>query len=193
MLKMDVSQRQVQIQKLSQRQIQAIKLLQSTRMELLQYITQELEQNPALELVEEELVVEEDTPEEEPEEVLPPKTEYDKEVQELEKKTEELDIDWKNYYEDMGYYEDEERKSFENWTKSQNTLYEHLLEQLRIAAYDKKEFRIGEYLLTFLTADGFIPREAVEIVSKALNVDKEFVEGVLDKICLLYTSPSPRD
>ena len=136
----------------------AIKLLQLSRLELMETIHQELEENPALEEVQES-TIEESAPETgDLAQDDPPSAQ---EVT-MEEKIPE-DIDWSNYlgeYNSPGRvnYESESKESpkFEAFIAHQESLNEHLLWQLLMTRPTKEEEKIGSIIIGNLNSDGYL-------------------------------------
>ncbi len=148
---------------------QAIKLLQLSRIELQDYITEELQSNPLLES---------DT------------TSFkDADTQRLQKENEEL-LKWKwdAYLETYGrdnvpYYEDEERPTLESTATRPDGLYEHLLWQLRMNDFSEKEREVGIFIIGNLDHNGYVNMDAGAI-AEAVGCLPEVVESALAKIQL---------
>ncbi|MFP4085587.1 MAG: RNA polymerase factor sigma-54 [Desulfobacteraceae bacterium] len=147
---------------------QAIKLLQLSRLELLDTISQEMEENPVLEeTVGEE--IEDEPPQERAEELEPEKPELS-EVRVEERARE--DIDWENYISEYNTgwaewsYEGKEATSFENFTASKTDLRAHLHWQLNMSSLDEEGREIGEYIIGNLNEDGYLDT-TVEQISEA--------------------------
>jgi len=167
---------------------QAIKLLQLSRMELVDVVTQELAENPLLE------------------EGLDPKEERDETVaaeedsgavteaspeQELKGEAEGMnDIDWQTYLE--GYslnssdsrdnYEDqEERPSYESLLTKQDSLNDHLLWQLGLSAFAEKERLLAAEIIGNLDESGYL-HASLEELSASTQTAPEEVEAVLKKV-----------
>lgn len=146
---------------------QAIKLLQLSKLELLETIQHELEENPILE------------------EDLEAKEEPGEEVRE-ERLSEE---DWDSYLSGSSFdkpasvhhRDEEDETSFENFTPRKITLSEHLLWQLGLSNIDKTRLKIGETLIGSINEDGYLETSTQEIAD-TLGFDKEEVEKVLKVI-----------
>ncbi|MBO8159004.1 RNA polymerase factor sigma-54 [Thermosyntropha sp.] len=142
---------------------QAIAVLQMSALELQEYISREIEQNPFLEEREENDLEEENKEKEE---------EHDEE------KIEE----WLEYYNDrdigMNLREKEEYKNFENYITRQPSLYEHLHFQLRLTVTDAVDLEIGEYIIGNIDSKGYLS-SSVEEIALNLNKAKEDIERVL--------------
>jgi RNA polymerase sigma-54 factor len=158
----------------------AIKLLQLNRMELVDRISQELEENPALEEVSEIDADEKPAKEAEtPASETPP----DKEVTIEEKILD--DIDWSNYYDEYEprgrtRFETEKREAprYETFIAPKESLTDHLLWQLLLASPTKAEERIGSLIIGNLNRDGYLDVPVDEIArSSGFSVDK--IEQVL--------------
>ena len=159
---------------------QAIKLLPMARLELVQVIQQELEENPMLE----EVALEEDgfTPAEE--DAPGPTDGPDDNVTDGK---ELYDINWDDYFpEDWEWKglpseEYEERFSFENSVHTPTTLNEHLSMQLVTATHDDVERRVGAFLIGNIDEEGYLRSDLDEAVA-ATQADRGTVERVLTMI-----------
>jgi RNA polymerase sigma-54 factor len=134
---------------------QAIKLLQMTRMELQNTLTQELVENPVLEEGEQEY--EEETPKEEAAEA-----EAEAEAEPEAEKDSMEDIDIEAYFSDYwegstgpSVYEFKEAPPIENSLSREPDLYDHLLWQLHMADIDDRLLDIAELIVGNLDPDGF--------------------------------------
>ncbi len=169
---------------------QAIKLLQLSRMELLDMISQELEENPVLEdnpleQAEEKEEVKEEAPAEETLSSIENTTEAGdaKEVHQDEQ------IDWQTYLEgySMGggtfeaLEESEERPSYENLLTKKSTLYDHLMWQLNLAHLDDTQRRIAGEIIGNLDDAGYL-QATLEEISDLVQVNVEAAEGVLEVV-----------
>ncbi|TAL16032.1 RNA polymerase sigma-54 factor [bacterium] len=160
---------------------QAIKLLQLNRMELLDRVQEELEENPLLEEVKDS---ESEEPADSPTALLEltPETVKD---EALPKEIEE----WEQYLaaHDQPPVADhipepaEERTSFENYIAPETTLHDHLLWQLRMGDVEQREFEIGEVIIGNIDDDGYL-RSTVEEIAETLNEPVSSVERVLSLI-----------
>lgn len=157
---------------------QAIKLLQLSRMELIELVKQEIEENPVLEEgVEGE----------------------DKEEVEFEQMRDTVgesagdggsETDWDSYieklfqespYEERGFNEEIERPPFENIISKKPSLTDYLLEQLRLSRMSDEEKRIGVFIIGSLDENGYL-RSTVDDIAEMTGKDKGVVEEVLLKI-----------
>lgn len=147
---------------------QAIAILQLSSQELLEYIEQEMESNPVLEITEER-----------------------SESQEEKESTEdEFDIDWQEYFQDssdLGYVhvnmrsKDENDYSYENMVTRHQTLHEYLYTQLHLAVSAKEEIKIGEFLIGCIDNNGYF-RYDLRDVAKYLGESEDQVFRVLKLI-----------
>ena len=137
----------------------AIKLLQLSRLELMDTIRQELEENPALEEDFTEGAAED--PLTEPPESTPVETPPTKEVT-IEDKIRD-DIDWSNYIDEYSssgkiHFESERKDtpSFENFISRKESLRENLLWQLMMTSPTGEEEKIGSLIAGNLDQDGYL-------------------------------------
>ncbi len=160
---------------------QAIKLLQLSRLELVDRVQQEIEENPLLEEVKEESANGEaeshtSTADESSEPQEPPEPE----------KPPEREIDWEQY---LAYYDvgslpdapvdsDDDRPSYENFLAPELTLQDHLLWQLRLSHLTPEDKEIGVHIVGNVDEDGYL-RATVEEIAETVDVAVERVEAVL--------------
>ena len=159
----------------------AIKLLQLSRLELLDTINQELEENPALEEIQESL------PEERTEEPAAENT-YENEPAAKEVTVEEKiseDIDWSNYldeYNSVGRtsYESENRDAprYEAFVSKKESLYDHLIWQLAMSLPDDHDREIGSLIIGNLNKDGYLD-VSVDSIAATAQAPLEHVENIL--------------
>lgn len=157
----------------------AIKLLQLSRLELMDTIRQELEENPALDEVLDESADERMLEQEnKPEEVSP-----EKEVT-IEEKIPD-DIDWSNYIEEYNSpgkvnFESEGRDSprFEAFVAQKESLDDHLFWQLRMTDLTDEEKNIGSLIIGNLNRDGYLIGSVDELAAMG-GCDPEKVGEVL--------------
>ena len=169
---------------------QAIKLLQLSRLELTDLITQEMEENPLLEEI---------ASEEYPEDTTVPETDTveiaDREEIKAVERTEEItgegdgkeEFDWNSYLEDYGptgvRYDrkDDEAPSWDNMLMVKPSLTDHLMWQLKLSRITDAEMKIGEQIIGNLDGNGYLVA-SVEEIAKQEGVEESFVEGVLKKV-----------
>ena len=170
---------------------QAIKLLQLSRMELVELVQQELEENPVLEEgVELEPVEGSESDEaaiEEPSRDEPP---GDNQIEEVKADEEGLgDIDWQTYLESYNlggtvassYEDDEDRPSYENLLTKSRTLTDHLMWQMTLTRFTEHEQRLVAETIGNIDDDGYL-QISVEDLSLETGVNSEEIENVLKKI-----------
>jgi RNA polymerase sigma-54 factor len=139
-----------QQQKLSPLQIQQIKLLELTALEIENRITQELEENPALEeaadiSTESDDLASEDFVNEE---------ERDEDLSLGDYLTED---DIPDYKLQQDYYSKENQRGEIPYAESES-FQEYLLDQLRLKDLTEEQFKIGEYIIGNIDDDGYIRR-----------------------------------
>ena len=160
-------------QTLAPQLIQSLKLLQMPILKLEQMIRHELSTNPLLEEVETT---------EEPDDLLSTSTEEPREESDS-----QMDkIDWEDYCRDEGDYyvrqerEDEEEK-LEKTPVSEETLYDHLVEQLHLSRLNEEDTAIGEYIIGNIDDNGLLVCSVEEIAS-AIGAPPEKITKVLTLI-----------
>ena len=161
----------------------AIKLLQLSRLELLDTIRQELEENPALEEIQESSADENLAEQSENSSEDSTKTEEVK----IEEKLHD-DIDWSNYlgeYNTPGRtsYESEDRDAprFEAFIAPKQSLRDHLLWQLLMTKPSKQEESIASLIVGNLNKDGYLDSTVEEIAAMS-EYPVEVVEALLAKM-----------
>ena len=161
----------------------AIKLLQLSRLELMDTIQTELEENPALEEVPESTSAEQSTDQTEA------ATTESSEVKEvtIEDKIQE-DIDWSNYLDEYNtpgrvHYESEERDTprYESFIASHESLNDHLLWQFLMTKPEPEEERIVSLLIGNLNTDGYLDA-SVEEIAHTSGSPPEKIEEILSII-----------
>jgi RNA polymerase sigma-54 factor len=158
----------------------AIKLLQLSRLELVETIRTELEENPALEEVPESTSVEQLADQTDS---LPNDSSPEKEVT-IEEKLQQ-DIDWSNYLDEYNtpgrvHYEAEDRDTprFESFIARKESLNDHLLWQFLMTKPNREEERIASLIIGNLNKDGYLDVTAEEIAA-ASDAAPEKVEEIL--------------
>ncbi len=169
---------------------QAIKLLQLSRLELVDTINQEMEENPLLEEVapddDQEISVNQDT-----EEI----TVTDREEIRVNERTEELtgegdgreEFDWGSYLEDYGpmgvTYDrpDGDATSWDNMLAALPSLTDHLMWQLKLSRLTEREMYLGEQIIGNLDQNGYLAATVDEIAEQN-KAEKTEVEAALGKI-----------
>jgi len=170
-------------QKLSFQMIQSLKLLQVNTLQLEQLLKTELELNPVLEAGD-ELEMENEEAQEREE-----KKEQEEDLKELDGS--EDSIDWEEYLEegfDLGYsYNEEVDRSDERYEPTpvyQETLEEHLLNQLSEKRIDEKIKLLAQFLIGSLDDDGYlrIPEEDIAEFTQTTVYEVEEALNVLWKL-----------
>lgn len=161
-------------QKLAPQQIQLMKLIQLHTLEFEEELERELEENPALEKVNEEESKEDDyTAAEEA---------YENEGTE----SIETDFDVNDYlYDDepayktasSNYSADDEEFDNQSLLTEGQTLYDYLLEQIRLSTVEEEDLKICEYVIGNLDTDGYLRRDIKSIVD-----DLAFSQGIYTTI-----------
>ena len=157
---------------------QAIKLLQLSRMEMMDLVRQEQEENPVLE----ELA----TPSVEAE---PLETNYEtlrtpSEAKETREDDEMPSLDWRTgrFSSDAKRVDEEEdRPTFENFLTKKATLYDHLLWQIRLSNFDEEECMMATVIIGNLNEDGMLQGSLEEIAAQA-GLDLSRMEKVIRKV-----------
>ncbi|GFN22722.1 RNA polymerase factor sigma-54 [Thermanaeromonas sp. C210] len=145
---------------------QAIVILQLSTLELIDYIQQELEENPILELREEEHLVAEDREE-----------------------ADDFDFEWTEYFadgSDLGYVplprEDREEARQENYPAAEGqSLHDYLLLQLKLAVRCGNELKIGFFLIGNIDQNGYL-KISIKEAAECLKVHPGEVWRVLEVI-----------
>ncbi len=161
----------------------AIKLLQLSRLELMETIRQELEENPALE---ETMETTAEEAAEAPSDTVTSEPSPSKEVA-VEEKIRE-DIDWNNYIDEYNTpsrvsFEAEGRDtpSFETFTAAKQSLSDHLLWQLMMTSPDPETEQIGTLIVGNLDRDGYLDISIEELCNLS-GCAPEKVEEVLSQM-----------
>ena len=186
---------------------QAIKLLQLSRLELLETVSQEMEENPILEEMTQGEMDGDDGAGEK-------KGESDQELQESQERKSENpsvddtgpdpdspslpevtveerardDVDWESYLSEYntgysegfseGHYEAKDAPSFENFTATRTDLSSHLIWQLNMSSVEDEKKEIGAYIIGNLNDDGYLDT-TIEDISLATDHSIDDVRGVL--------------
>ncbi len=145
----------------------SIKLLQLSRLELVEAIRQELEENPALEEVQ-DFADEESRADQS--EAAPDDTPAIQEV-EIEEKIKEA-VDWDNYIDEYNStgrtsFETEKKNilNFESFVARKESLNEHLFWQLLMTVSTKEEEKIGSLIIGNLNNDGYLDISIEELIN----------------------------
>ncbi|HYK46613.1 MAG TPA: RNA polymerase sigma-54 factor, partial [Parafilimonas sp.] len=175
------------LQRLSPQQIQLMKLLQIPTANLDERIKEELEENPALEVAEEdhEDGFEEQREEFEAEEEYDgSESEYDNiDISEYVSDSDDEIADYK--LRDDNYGDTEEQKTVP--LRVETTLHDVLLDQLGMLSLDERRFKIAEQIVGSIDDDGYLRRELTSIADDLAfrqNVDasEEEIEDIIKLI-----------
>ncbi|MBW2609173.1 MAG: RNA polymerase factor sigma-54 [Deltaproteobacteria bacterium] len=167
---------------------QAIKLLQLSRLELLDTINQEMEDNP---LLDEQHMddIDEEKGISEAKEVDEDKGDT-KELSDLEVKVDEQireDIDWETYISDYNTgwvetpYNGKELPPFENMTSNKTSLNSHLMWQLNMSSVNYVQRDIGIHIIGNIDENGYL-KISVEEMSEITGRSREEVSETLSLI-----------
>jgi RNA polymerase sigma-54 factor len=157
-------------QKLAPQQIQLMKLIQLHTLEFQEELERELEENPALEVVKED--GDDDFSS------LDNNNDYEEEGNE----SIETDFDVDEYlYDDepsyktasSNYSADDEDFDNESLLTEGQSLYDYLMEQIRLSNIEGDDLKIAEYIIGNLDNDGYLRREL-----KSLVDDLAFSQGI---------------
>jgi RNA polymerase sigma-54 factor len=157
---------------------QAIKLLQLSRLELSDLITQEINENPVLdEALEPELEAKEE------------RSERVDEAAMLEDRKPEPaeDFDWRDYVDRSfspsggGYFDGGERDEYSPSITKKTSFADHLLWQLHLYDFSDQEMVIGEYIIGNINKDGYLLLTPDEVAAD-LGVERQCVEEVRRRI-----------
>jgi RNA polymerase sigma-54 factor len=170
---------------------QAIKLLQLSRMEMIDVINQEMEENPLLEDMPTDDYDDEAERKSVSEEGSISEREELKGIERTEEITGEGDgkeeFDWNSYLEDYGPVgttydrKDGETPSWDNLLTEKSTLTDHLMWQLKLTRFSDLEMRIGEQIIGNLDTNGYLAATQEEI-ARLEDVSEKEVVAVLEKI-----------
>ena len=152
---------------------QAIQILQLNSLELEQFVKQQMEANPFIEVVEDNSGDEKFSDDHQPKE-----------------------IDWKEYSEKYSrdshdysstYYNPENDFNYESIVSEQTTLREHLMMQYNTTKIDKRYAEIGEYIIDSLDENGYLT-VSIEEISKDTGIALSAIEYIL-KIVQTFDPP----
>ena len=158
---------------------QAIKLLQLSRMELMDLIRQEQEENPVIEESVEPAA--EAEPAEGGYETQGPSSSDSKEIRQQEIGPPEADWREEPYWRTKPTEDEEDRPTFENFLTKKTSLSDHLLWQLRLNHFSEDERLIGTLIIGNLNEDGLLQVSLEEIGAQS-GFDLETVQKVMQKV-----------
>lgn len=159
---------------------QAIKLLQLSRMELETAVRKELEENPILEeiveLKEDDLKAVKEAASE---------VERNQEVNNDDPHHRDDDFNWENYYEanskplqQQNQMGSEEIMNYENVITTQQTLYDYLMWQVKMAGFNEEEEKIATIIVNYIDEDGYI-KTPFEQIAQDENITVEDLNDIL--------------
>jgi RNA polymerase sigma-54 factor len=163
---------------------QAIKLLQLSRMELIETVRQEMVENPVLEEQQEiyEPSLERQVDDQGSEAKDPPEVEASDEAA--------MDnVDWESYLENYSGpspansykgYNTDELPGVEQTLSTEESLFDHLIEQLRLSALSEEEQHIGAMILGNLDERGYFTGTTIEDIALEMGADVETVTNVIE-------------
>ena len=152
---------------------QAIKVLMMPQLELQQFIEQELEQNPLLDIEDSEdtFLSQQD---------YDPATEWNTPEVDLNRVDRDVDIDWNSVYDDSpeisqhNVYEQSDLDTPEPDIAESITLHDYLYQQLQLAPFNQTERTIGELIIGNLNDDG-------KLLLKLFTLPYEFKNNLLEE------------
>ncbi|MDD3554096.1 MAG: RNA polymerase factor sigma-54 [Deltaproteobacteria bacterium] len=163
---------------------QAIKMLQLSRIELIEMINQELENNPVLD---ETTQMEGAGDRDATAEIVPALSATDLEKTAWEKKALE-EVEWKDYWDEdrknaiqSFSFEDKEAPDYENLLTKTTDLTEHLMWQLQLSDATEQQRRIGGFIIGNLTDDGYLAL-SVEDIAAELECDVKDVQTTMELV-----------
>ena len=183
---------------------QAIKLLPMTRLELIQSIRQELEENPMLDETLDQEAEEadeenadhdtslDDPPGEEPKSGEETLFEEQSTLENKEEKEPKDEIDWDAYIQEEIYegstgegYED--RPSLDSTLRHKDSLEDHLLWQLNFSALTDEERNLGNIIIGNLNDEGYLGQDIASLASE----NKVTVDEIEDGLALVQSFDPP--
>jgi RNA polymerase sigma-54 factor len=180
-----LSQTQRQEMRLNQRMQQALHILQLSTMELEEYLQQEVEVNPFLELIKtnEQSFDALEVPESAQKSEDPPES-MDVFAKKLGVREDPGTSDWdqrlgKELDFSVNPDLDEKRRYYEESITRNESLSEHLLKQLRVHVEDPTDYAIGERIIIGEIDDKGYFRGDINAIAAEMNVPPERVESVL--------------
>ncbi len=170
-------------QKLSPQQIQLMKLIQLSTLEFEQRLSREIEENPALDTVNESQEIDNDN------------FELNKDSEKQEKSDDEIDIseylsddDTPDYNLKSNNYSEENERAIPY--AAGTSFNQFLKNQLHSFSFNKENLEIAEFILGSLDQFGYLRRDLIDIsddlaFTLGINADENKIQKILDKIYLL--------
>ena len=170
-------------QKLSPQQIQLMKLIQLSTLEFEQRLSREIEENPALDTVNESQEIDNDN------------FELNENNEKQEKSDDEIDIseylsddDTPDYNLKSNNYSEENERAIPY--AAGTSFNQFLKNQLHSFSFNKEDLEIAEFILGSLDQFGYLRRDLIDIsddlaFTLGINADENKIQKILDKIYLL--------
>ena len=170
-------------QKLSPQQIQLMKLIQLSTLEFEQRLSREIEENPALDTVNESQEIDNDN------------FELNEDNEKQEKSDDEIDIseylsddDTPDYNLKSNNYSEENERAIPY--AAGTSFNQFLKNQLHSFSFNKENLEIAEFILGSLDQFGYLRRDLIDIsddlaFTLGINADENKIQKILDKIYLL--------
>ena len=170
-------------QKLSPQQIQLMKLIQLSTLEFEQRLSREIEENPALDTVNESQEIDNDN------------FELNEDSEKQEKSDDEIDIseylsddDTPDYNLKSNNYSEENERAIPY--AAGTSFNQFLKNQLHSFSFNKDDLEIAEFILGSLDQFGYLRRDLIDIsddlaFTLGINADENKIQKILDKIYLL--------
>ena len=170
-------------QKLSPQQIQLMKLIQLSTLEFEQRLSREIEENPALDTVNESQEIDNDN------------FEFNEDSEKQEKSDDEIDIseylsddDTPDYNLKSNNYSEENERAIPY--AAGTSFNQFLKNQLHSFSFNNEDLEIAEFILGSLDQFGYLRRDLIDIsddlaFSLGINADENKIQKILDKIYLL--------
>ena len=170
-------------QKLSPQQIQLMKLIQLSTLEFEQRLSREIEENPALDTVNESHEIDNDN------------FELNEDSEKQEKSDDEIDIseylsddDTPDYNLKSNNYSEENERAIPY--ASGTSFNQFLKNQLHSFSFNNEDLEIAEFIIGSLDQFGYLRRDLIDIsddlaFTLGINADENKIQKILDKIYLL--------
>ena len=170
-------------QKLSPQQIQLMKLIQLSTLEFEQRLSREIEENPALDTINESQEIDNDN------------FELNEDNEKQEKSDDEIDIseylsddDTPDYNLKSNNYSEENERAIPY--AAGTSFNQFLKNQLHSFSFNKEDLEIAEFILGSLDQFGYLRRDLIDIsddlaFTLGINADENKIQKILDKIYLL--------
>ena len=170
-------------QKLSPQQIQLMKLIQLSTLEFEQRLSREIEENPALDTVNESQEIDNEN------------FELNEDSEKQEKSDDEIDIseylsddDTPDYNLKSNNYSEENERAIPY--AAGTSFNQFLKNQLHSFSFNKEDLEIAEFILGSLDQFGYLRRDLIDIsddlaFTLGINADENKIQKILDKIYLL--------